>query len=287
MNKLAIIGMFSLCAAGAYAQGTLIFGDDGFQGYYSQIYSPNTANPTVETLGNTSSQVPAGTQTYPAGQYTPIGGQRGGGVMNYAYGNQFTVQIYWTPSTYAPSHLTAGSSFLASQVYPALLTSQPAYNPATQTGQGNGNPSPSYIGTMADGTQGQTAGFFQVNNAPSVDNGLFGEVQTQDDFNNLGTQDTAATVAVACWYNAAGTINSLAAASAAQVPYGISLPFTMGALGESSADESLFNSGNTPATASQAMSKLTSFSLIGPVPEPSTIALGVLGACAFLARRKK
>ena len=33
--------------------------------------------------------------------------------------------------------------------------------------------------------------------------------------------------------------------------------------------------------------KITSFSLrYSPVPEPSTIALGVMGVCAFLARRR-
>ena len=61
----------------------------------------------------------------------------------------------------------------------------------------------------------------------------------------------------------------------------------MGSLGESSADETLFNTAQTPAAASEPMSKLTSFSLVGTVPEPSTIALGVMGVCAFLARRKK
>ena len=289
MKKIAIIGMVSLCAAGVYAQGTLIFGDDGFEGYYSQIFSPNTANPAVETIGNTAAQNPAGTQTYPAGQYTAIGGSSGGVGINYANGNQFTVQIYWTPTTYVASHLTAGSTFLPG-IYATLETPQAAYsgfNGTSDIGQGNGNPSPSYIGTMSDGTQAATAGYFQVNSPPAVDNGLFGETQTQADFNNLGTQDTAATIALACWYNAGNTILSMAAASTAKVPYGISLPFTMGSLGESTTDESLFNSGPTPAAAAEAMSKLTSFSLIGAVPEPSTIVLGVMGACAFLARRRK
>jgi len=287
MKKIAIIGVLSLCAAGAYAQGTLIFGDYNDVGFYSQIYSPNTANPNVETYGNTASDIPIGTHTYP--NSVPIGGSAGTG-QNYAYGNQFTVQIYWTPNTYVPSHLTAGSTFLPG-IYGTLETPQAAFSGlngdgTADIGQGNGNPSPSYVGTMSDGTV--PAGFFQVANPPTVDNGLYGDTQTQSDWVNLGAQDTAATVAVACWYNAGGTINSLAAASAAHVPYGISLPFVMTGLGEDAADETSFNNGSqTPGTLTPAMNQLTSFSLIGTVPEPSTIALGVMGVCAFLARRKK
>ena len=149
MKKIAIIGMLSLCAAGAYAQGTLIFGDFGFEGYYSQIYSPNTANTTVETYGNTAAQNPVGTQTYPSAQYTLIGGSTGTG-QNFAYGNQFSVQIYWTPNTYIASHLTAGSTFLPA-IMATIETPQAAYssfNGTSDVGQGNGNPSPSYIGTM-------------------------------------------------------------------------------------------------------------------------------------------
>jgi len=286
MKKIAIIGLMSLCAAGAYAQGTLLFSDYQSEGYSSQIFSPNTAAPTVEVYGNTAANSPAGTQTYP--NSVPIGGSTGTG-LNYAYGNQFTVQMYWTPNTYVASHLTAGSTFLPA-IMATIETPQAAFssfNGTSDVGQGNGNPSPSYVGTMSDGTLSQPAGFFQVNNPPTTDNGLFGDTQTQDDFNNLGAQDTAATVAVACWYNAGGTINSLAAASSAHVPYGISLPFTMSSLGEDSADETLFQGQQEPGNLTPAMNKLTSFSLVSTVPEPSMIALGVMGVCAFLARRKK
>jgi len=286
MKKIAIIGVLSLCAAGAFAQGSLVFGDYNAEGLYSEIYSPNTANTSVETYGNTSSQNPVGTQQYPAGQYTPIGGSAGTG-QSFAYGNQFTVQIYWTPNTYVPSHLTAGSTFLPA-IMATIETPQAAYNATTTLGQGNGNPSPSYISDMGDGTANSNpAGYFNANTA--TDNGLFGDVQTQDDWNNNGIQDINATVAVACWYNAGGTINSLAAASSAHVPYGISLPMTLAGLGEDSSDETAFTGTQTPGTLPPAMSKLTSFSLVGTftVPEPSMIALGVMGVCAFLARRKK
>jgi len=175
MKKIAIIGVLSLCAAGAFAQGSLVFGDYNAEGLYSEIYSPNTANTSVETYGNTSSQNPVGTQQYPAGQYTPIGGSAGTG-QSFAYGNQFTVQIYWTPNTYVPSHLTAGSTFLPA-IMATIETPQAAYNATTTLGQGNGNPSPSYISDMGDGTANSNpAGYFNANTA--TDNGLFGDVQT-------------------------------------------------------------------------------------------------------------
>jgi len=64
---------------------------------------------------------------------------------------------------------------------------------------------------------------------------------------------------------------------------------TLAGLGEDSSDETAFTGTQTPGTLPPAMSKLTSFSLVGTftVPEPSMIALGVMGVCAFLARRKK
>jgi hypothetical protein len=288
MKKITIISLLSLCAAGAYAQGTLLFNDFQSEGYSSEIYSPNTANPAVETQGNTSAQNPIGTQSY--ANSVPIGGQRGGGVMNYAYGNQFTVQLYWTPNTYIASWYATTSSHF-NTVMTAIKTPVAAFSglngdETADIGEGLGNPSPSYVGTMSDGTQTQPAGYFQIT---SVDNGLFGDTATQSDWINLSQQDVNASVAVACWYNNGGLIQSLAAASAAQVPYGISLPFLLTGLGEDSADNTVFKNGSaTPGSLAPAMNQLTSFSLIGgTVPEPSTIALGVLGACAFLARRRK
>jgi hypothetical protein len=90
---------------------------------------------------------------------------------------------------------------------------------------------------------------------------------------------------LAAWYNAGGTITSLAAAKAAGVPYGESAAFNVTGLGEPSSIMTAYN--GTPTAASQAavMRNLQSFSLTS-VPEPSTIALGVMGIGAFLARRR-
>jgi len=293
MKKIAIISLLSLCAAGAYAQGTLIF-TDSLAGDNAQIYSPNTANPGVSTKGNTSAQLPAGTQSYPSANFTPIGGSTGTG-LNYAYGNQFTVQVYWMPGTVNTTYVNATSTHLAS-VYATLLTPKAAYSgqdvSGNDIGQGLGNPSPSYIGTLAT-TSNPGAGFLQ-SGSQDQSGGLFGTQQTLDDWNNDGAADYSAVVALACWYNAGNTINSLSAASIAGVPYGISLPVQFGVnglnqLAESGAIESLYAGKTEPAGTPNAP-LWTSFSLVGgtvSIPEPSTIALGVLGVCAFLARRRK
>ena len=300
MKKITIISLVSLCAAGVYAQGTLSFSDT-LSGDNSSVYAPQTAGMLTtgplagETVGNTSTQSPAGTQAAYTG--VPIGGQNdpNGGTpsaapyTSYQYGNNYSVAIYWTPESgnIAANRLVAGSTFLPGY-YAALLTPQAAWNSVTFTGQGNGNPAPAYVGTMAtSSTPG--AGFFQ-SGAQSQVGGLYGDVQTQADAagNNASgnpQNDTIALVALACWYNAGNTITSYAMAQAAgNVPYGISLPALENALGESQTDWTDMGNGGIPNLPEGL--KITSFSLVNPVPEPSTIALGVMGVCAFLARRR-
>jgi hypothetical protein len=89
-------------------------------------------------------------------------------------------------------------------------------------------------------------------------------------------------VALAAWNNEGGTVTSLAQAQAADAatpnsdPWGISNVVQSGALtAPPTAPVSLLGSG------------LESFSLGVVGPEPSTIALGVMGASAFLFRRRK
>jgi hypothetical protein len=77
---------------------------------------------------------------------------------------------------------------------------------------------------------------------------------------------------VQAWYNAGGTIATYAAAVAAGVPYGQGAEFNVDGLGGGTV--------NPPN-----MINAQSFSLTS-VPEPSTIALGVMGIGAFLARRR-
>ena len=84
---------------------------------------------------------------------------------------------------------------------------------------------------------------------------------------------TSATVAVDVWYSGGGAFPTYA--SAVNVaPYGQSAAFNVDGLGGGTINPPFLYNGQ-------------SFSLVSPIPEPSTIALGVMGACAFLARRRK
>lgn len=88
---------------------------------------------------------------------------------------------------------------------------------------------------------------------------------------------TGATIALAAWAanGVDGAATSLSAAQADGYAWGISDVVSIAALGGSS----------SPPTTNPTIG-ITSFSL-GSVPEPSTIALGVMGASALLFRRRK
>jgi hypothetical protein len=87
-----------------------------------------------------------------------------------------------------------------------------------------------------------------------------------------------ATVAIGAWNNEGGTVNSLAAAQAAGDPWGVSTTGNIASLG---------GAGGSPPGALP--STITSFSLATTtvVPEPSTVALGVIGASTFLMRLRR
>jgi hypothetical protein len=91
----------------------------------------------------------------------------------------------------------------------------------------------------------------------------------------IGGTSPTATVAVAAWYEgSSGQYTTLAEAQAAGEPWGIS----------DLANDTLATGINTPTGMPQG---ITSFSLGVATPEPSTIALGVMGASALLFRRRK
>jgi hypothetical protein len=87
------------------------------------------------------------------------------------------------------------------------------------------------------------------------------------------TSPNSASCAVQAWYNGGGAFPTYASAVAAGVPTGQGAEFNVDGLG-----------GGT--ITSPVIANAQSFSLTLPVPEPGTIALGVMGACAFLARRR-
>jgi len=264
MKKIAIIGLLSLGLAGAaYAQGTLVFNNNAAGTVVAHIWSPDPTTPNVQTTGNGSIDTPVGATVYNG---MLIGGATGTEPssalsapytgINYTFGNNFTAQIYalWTTgSTVQP----LGSLVPVSQYVTTMRT-------ATVSGAGPG---------------------FIIAVSPSPDPGIPNPNAAADSASQTSI-DNRATVALACWYNAGGTITSLAQAVAAGVPEGESAAFNINNLGEPSSIETAYNGVPTAATQPAYMTHLTSFDLVAPVPEPSTIALGVLGACAFLARRR-
>jgi hypothetical protein len=84
---------------------------------------------------------------------------------------------------------------------------------------------------------------------------------------------SSATLQIQAWYSGGGAFPTYASAVAAGMPAGESATWNLDSLG---------GGQNAPSNLTGAQS----FSLVIPVPEPSMIALGVMGGCAFLARRR-
>jgi hypothetical protein len=246
MKKSLLAGLFCAMSLGAYAQGTISFVDrvSGTEQYF-HIYAPQASG--LEVQGASSLDTPAGSTVYDAGSL--LGGSSAAysssysfaaGSPVYGYGNLFDVQLYAAPGT--------GDSFSS-------------LSPVSQ-----------YFATMRTTTSSGAWGTFIT---PSItgDPGIPGTPEPA-----LGGA-VSATVALVAWYNAGGTLTTLAEAQSAGVPWGESPTLNIASLGEGSA---------VPPVTAPTLSGLESFSLVASTsPEPSTIALGLMGVCGFLARRRK
>jgi hypothetical protein len=111
--------------------------------------------------------------------------------------------------------------------------------------------------TLANGVNDKTAGTW----ASSL-NGSFASAPN----------GTVATVQVYAWYNEGGTVTSYATALADGLPTGSSAP----------ANVTLGAPPGTPGPLPEGLGNI-----VVAVPEPSTIALGVMGASAFLMRLRR
>jgi hypothetical protein len=90
-----------------------------------------------------------------------------------------------------------------------------------------------------------------------------------------------ATLQIRAWYNGGGTFTTYESALAAAMPAGQSTTGSEALGGNQITPPDLPGPGNPGVTGG-----ITSFSVAG-VPEPSTIALGLVGASAFLMRLRK
>jgi hypothetical protein len=110
--------------------------------------------------------------------------------------------------------------------------------------------------------------------------GLFKAVSPAGDTGIPGSANGNATVALAAWYNNGGMYTSLAAAQAAGVASGESTPVFITGLGGYTPP------GGTPDLPPALGVQSFSLTTTSTSPEPSTIALGIMGASAFLLRRR-
>lgn len=215
------------------------------------------------------------------------------GTVNFSEAGDATSHIY-APQGAGTSEVTgnaANDSPSGAATYAAGSSIGGNSTSTGSTGYGNGN---NFTAELY-GVSGTTASLASVLAAPltqysstfSTKPGGAGQFLGSSPATDPGisgaTGGTGASLSLAAWYNGGGTITTLAAAEAAKVPYGWSPLFTInGPLGNQS-------TGGPPATPPDLVG-LQSFSLIAtttPLPEPGTIALGIMGAAAFLARRRK
>jgi hypothetical protein len=262
MKKILLTSLLSAGALGAYGQAQLLFTDYG-NSLSSHIWSPSAGNAVIQgnsganpgsadnsgyTGGNAGGDVPVGSTTYPGSVL--IGGSATGANAgsDYANGNLWTVQLQ------------------------ALGDGAAGYNSAG-VAESALLPVASYTTTMNVTAGG--AGQFSNPNTPGA--GIPNTPYT--------SSNPTADVALAAWYSGGGDTTLLAAQQDS----------VAGVWGESSEVDNftVFTPNNllplgTSPNGNPPDLPTTSFNVAPTVsPEPSTIAFGVMGACAFLARRKK
>jgi hypothetical protein len=180
--------------------------------------------------------------------------------------------VYSSPSS--PGDLPGGTQ--------TSYTGQPLGGSATgsgATGYGNGG---NYTIQLFAAPGANAATLYPITGASSTfytfGAGNVGQFSANEDitlnaqangFNGIADGSTG-TFQLRAWYSGGGA-TSYAAAVAAGVPNG--------------EDNAVNITLNSPPNNASSMNPLTSFSLVS-TPEPSTIALGVMGASAFLFRRR-
>jgi hypothetical protein len=258
MKKTLIIGALCVGAVSAYSQGTVNFYDRQTD-MTIHIYAPQLATPSVETTGMANSAVGVTADILDVGGNITTGGSTvytGGAIGNTATANQTAAGAY---------HYNNGSDYTV-ELYaaPGLNAASSALQPVSQ-----------YQSTVyTSATLGGAFKSLTVATDPGIPSTL---------------PSGQATIALVAWYNGGVNIPTasapisqtilsaqLAADEGGAGPYGISPLDSITGLG---------GSGSPPA-ATPDMLGLQSFSLV-TTPEPSTIALGVIGASSLLFRRRK
>jgi len=203
-----------------------------------------------------------------------VTGYSQGQISMFDYGSTFAIQIF-TASSPAASTVPV--------TYGGFTTSEQQGNDANNDNPGTASYSGTPLGSGYDlellaGPAGTALANLTVVPGSLVNTWLTGSAAGYWNSTTLASipgVTTTATVAIAAWNNEGGTITTLAGAQATpNDPWGISSTATTSALGFGSQQPPFLPAG------------ITSFSL-GTTPEPSTIALGVVGASAFLMRLRR
>jgi hypothetical protein len=265
MKKILLTSLLSVSALGAYAQGIIAMED-----YDGGVIDAHTWSPV----------------TGPNGSVAP-------GTTGPSY-NGFSAMSY--DASYAdynnnPDVLGSSSSDAGSTTYTgSYLIGGYANNSSAAGIFGNGSQFTVQLQAAAATSPVSESALAPVSYYTSTFNTVVDDVVNYaGQFNgvagslNAGTIPSsggAADLAIAAWYNNGGTITSLAQAQT-----------TAGAMWGESAEipDVTLTPQTPPLSANVATPQFDSFALetVTATPEPSTIALGVMGIGAFLARRRK
>jgi len=264
MKKTLILAASLLGAVSGYSQGTVVFVDNASD-MTIHVFAPQTASPGTEVTGDQGGATGVSADIYynngTDGNYAG-GSTAQAGTTSTATSGGSTVYTGGAIGNTAAGNATAPGAYNYNNGsdYSIELYAAPGYNAPLSALQ----PVTQYLSTLI--TSSVKGGEFKTV-SPSVDPGI------------ANTSSGQATLALFAWYNGAGTYTSYSAALAAGVPTGTSPLVNDGILG---------NIGTPPNTSTAAdLQGLESFSLVVPTPEPSTVALGVIGASTLLFRRRK
>jgi hypothetical protein len=262
MKKSITILTLLAGAVGAYAQGTINWAD-----YYGTfgitVYSSSTGVSTAAQItGNSTYDLSqqAGGDTFAepttayGGTLVALGGANTGATSptDTGNGNLWTIALYAAPGVNNLSGLSAAETSV-SPVGTSLFS--------TSGGVGTAN-----AGLNGNDSAG---GWLMATKTVLTLNGYTG----------------GATFQLAAWYNGGSANLTYAQAAAAGDPVGMSAYESIGLLGGNGIPPAILPTlglGLVPGDGT-----ITSFSLTTTTPEPSTIALGVIGASALLFRRRK
>jgi len=279
MKKTLIAVSLIVGTLSAYPQGTVFFLDRQSD-VTIHIFAPQVATPGVETTGDQGAPIGSATAGVTPDLYdnnNSDGNYAGGSTQGAGTSGVITTggsTVYTggaIGNTLAGFATPAGAfNYNNGSDYTVELYAAPGNNVALSALSAVSQ----YVSTMVtSSTTGGTWKTITVNSDPGIPN----------------TASGLATIALYAWYNGGVAPTSLTGAQLTAQLAADQNPATAAPWGASPTDNlgSLGGVGGPPAATTGDMIGLESFSLIVPTPEPSTIALGVIGASTSLFRRRK